>query len=63
MTKLLALLTLTAIVALPAELPRKSPEFIIQMLNKDGKHADQNSDLLLSKYRGKVVVIEFLNPS
>ena len=63
MTKLLALLTLTAILALPAEFPRKSPEYIIQMLDKDGKHADQSHDLLLSKYRGKVVVIEFLNPT
>ena len=55
MKKLLALVILTAMAAIPASLPRKTPEYIIQML--DGK------DQLLSKYRGKVVVIEFFSPT
>ena len=55
MKKLLALMTFAAIAAVAAEVPRKSPEFVIQML--DGK------DQLLSKYRGKVVVLEFFSPT
>ena len=55
MKKLLALLTFAAMAAFPADFPRKSPEYIIQML--DG------NDQLLSKYRGKVVVIEFFSPT
>ncbi len=55
MKRILAALALAAMTAFPAELPRKSPEYVIEML--DGK------DQLLSKYRGKVCVVEFFNPS
>ena len=55
MKKILAMMTLAAIAAAAAEVPRKTPEFVIQML--DGK------DQLLSKYRGKMVVIEFFSPT
>ena len=51
----MALMALAATAAVAQDTPRKSPDYIIQML--DGK------DQLLSKYRGKVVVIEFFNPT
>ena len=63
MTKLLVLLTLSAVAAFPVELPRKSPEFIVKVLDKEGKHKDESKDRLLSSFRGKVVVIEFFNPT
>ena len=59
MKKFLALVTFAAVAAVAADTPRKSPEFIIQMF--DGK--SEFKDQLLSKYRGKMVVIEFFNPT
>ena len=55
MKRILAALALAAMTAFPAEIPRMSPEFAIEML--DG------NNLLLSKYRGKVCVVEFFNPT
>jgi len=49
---LLAVLAFTAAPAFSAQIPRKAPEFAIQM--PDG------SQKLLSSYRGKVVVLEFI---
>ena len=55
MKRILAALALAAMTAFPAELPRKAPKLTIEML--DGQ------DQLLSKYLGKVVVVEFFNPT
>ena len=48
----LALSVLMAGVAVPATVPRQAPEFTV--------HLPSGSPILLSQYRGKVVVIEFL---
>jgi hypothetical protein len=45
-------MALLAAAAFAADLPRKSPEFTIQML--DGKQ------LLVSQYRGKVLCLVFI---
>jgi hypothetical protein len=50
--KILVTLTLLAATAFAAEVPRKSPEFAIQLV--DGKQ------VLLSNYRGKVVCLMFI---
>jgi len=45
-------MALLAAAAIAADIPRKSPEFTIQML--DGKQ------LLVSQYRGKVLCLVFI---
>ena len=52
MRSFLATLLLTALTLTGAEIPRQSPEFAVVL--PDGKQE------LLSKYKGKVVVLEFL---
>ncbi len=48
----ICLLLLLAAAAFAADIPRKSPEFVIQMM--DGKQ------LLVSQYRGKVLCLVFI---
>lgn len=47
------LVSLAAAPLMPSDLPRRAPELAIQM--------SSGEQLLLSKYRGKVVVLEFLS--
>jgi hypothetical protein len=46
------LLTLASTLALAADLPRKAPEFVIDM--------GPNQQLLVSQYRGKVLCLVFI---
>lgn len=46
------LLTLASTLALAADIPRKAPEFVIDM--------GPNQQLLVSQYRGKVLCLVFI---
>jgi hypothetical protein len=48
-------LLLLAAVAWAAEVPRRSPDFQIHMLN--------GTSVQLSQYRGKIIALAFLKPS